>query len=457
MSSTVLITGLKEVTQDQVRDACGALGTIVDISVLPCKTRAMVTYSGTAEAEAAVKQLKGSTIEGVKADADLLLPAAAISKKETSSDDLLGLFQKLNPAQKVAMLTEFQVSCMGIGSGSDDKAKTSSVGDSKGTASMNDNGSNLQSHNFTQLPMMFAKTHIEPPRLPVFSGDAKEGSYPQWRYEVGCLETSATYPESVLLQAVRRSVRGKAAEVLLNLGDHLSVANILTKFDARFGEVLSMEQLLAKFYEAVQGEKESVTLWGCRLEDLITRARVGGKLSVDMSEHMLRTKFCSGLRSESLKSVVRLKVEQGVNFDSLLVYARTIEQEMGLEVKESDVKKGKAVQQNVQQVNTSGHGSIESKLDEILKQMRSLDGRVQKVERWHDEQSKQCRFQKEDRFRQSAVNDRNSSGDKQAQTGREGQQKKTKGQHQGGRKETRRCYKCKQVGHLSYDCVESEN
>lgn len=189
-----------------------------------------------------------------------------------------------------------------------------------------------QGQHFPQLPMMFAKTHIDLPRLQVFSGDSKECSYLQWRYEIGCLVSSGTYPVPVLLHAVWRSLRGKAAEILLNIEEKVTISHIFTKFYACFGEVLSMQQLLAKFYEAVQSEKEKVT---CRIEDLISRARADGKLPLDVAEHMLRTKFWSGLKSAALRAAVRSKVEQGVSFDNLLIYARTMEQEMGLCVQDS--------------------------------------------------------------------------------------------------------------------------
>ena len=90
--------------------------------------------------------------------------------------------------------------------------------------------------------MFVTKTHLEPPRLPVYSGDGKECIYAQWKFEVSCLYAAGTYPQHVLLQAMRRSVRGKVAEVLLNLGEGVSVSQVLKKFDARFGEVLTMQQ-----------------------------------------------------------------------------------------------------------------------------------------------------------------------------------------------------------------------
>ena len=59
----------------------------------------------------------------------------------------------------------------------------------------------------------------------------------------------------------------------------------------------------------------------------MTKARSGGNLPADITDHMLRHKFRSGLRSESLKSALRSRVESENSFDSILVYARTIEQE----------------------------------------------------------------------------------------------------------------------------------
>ena len=80
------------------------------------------------------------------------------------------------------------------------------------------------------------------PKLPFFSGeDVKPGecSYLQWRTEVQSLIHGSLYPGHILVQAIRRSLRGTAAEVLLHLGEDITHDVVLTKFDTIFGNVLS--------------------------------------------------------------------------------------------------------------------------------------------------------------------------------------------------------------------------
>jgi hypothetical protein len=46
----------------------------------------------------------------------------------------------------------------------------------------------------------------------------------------------------VVIQAVRRSLKGKAADLLLHMGEDISVDRILENFEVVFGEVKTAEQ-----------------------------------------------------------------------------------------------------------------------------------------------------------------------------------------------------------------------
>ena len=92
--------------------------------------------------------------------------------------------------------------------------------------------------------------HGDPPRLPTFSrSKASKGevSYHQWRYEVMCLLEGQSWPEHLVLQAIRRSPRGIAGEALLNLFMKVTVLQVVSEFDSMFGNVSTPEQLIESF------------------------------------------------------------------------------------------------------------------------------------------------------------------------------------------------------------------
>lgn len=200
------------------------------------------------------------------------------------------------------------------------------------------------------------------PRLPIFNGDKGECTFLQWKNEVAGLIKEES--SSVVLQAMRRSLRGQAAEVLLHLGEDPTVKTLLGKLQAVFGEVLSAEQLLEAFYSAKQLPKESVAVWGCRLEELVDKSRREGAIDATTADGMLRTKFWSGLYSPNVKMALRHTFERKEEFNGLLAEARAVEAEFH----------GTAsVQVRAQQVDSE-------KLDLILQKVTALEARVLRVE-----------------------------------------------------------------------------
>jgi hypothetical protein len=74
---------------------------------------------------------------------------------------------------------------------------------------------------------------IPTPRLPVFDGGEKDTSFQLWKNEVRCL--SRDQVEHVVVQAIRRSLKVKAADLLLHMGSDISVDRFLEKFEVVFG------------------------------------------------------------------------------------------------------------------------------------------------------------------------------------------------------------------------------
>lgn len=166
------------------------------------------------------------------------------------------------------------------------------------------------------------------PRISLFYGDKIKGeaSYDQWVYEVRCLLIEKTHKPEALSQAIRRSLRGEASNLVRRLGIGASIPEILAKFDSVYGAVDTKENLLAKFYSAKQQEDEDVTKWSCRLEDILSSAVERGLVDPSKVNEMLHNMFWQGLNS-TLKDISGYKFEQIKDFDKLRVEIRKLEQD----------------------------------------------------------------------------------------------------------------------------------
>ena len=202
-----------------------------------------------------------------------------------------------------------------------------------------------------------------PPKFAMFSGEGQknEPSYAQWRSEVHSVWRSGIYQDALVMTNVRRSLRGRAADVLLAMGSDVSVQQLLEKLDVRFGDVRPSDMTLEQFFTARQLPAESVSAWGCRLEDLLSR--VTESRSAAAARTMLRSRYWSGLYSDKIRNALRHHFDEGADFEALLRQARITEQEPS----------GATVQQAV----TS---QSQDKLDAILKQLTELTTRVQTLE-----------------------------------------------------------------------------
>lgn len=77
------------------------------------------------------------------------------------------------------------------------------------------------------------------PRIPQFSGDEPpqkgDVSYKEWRFLVQCLVGDPDIKPNLLIQSIRRSLRGTAKNMLIPLGEKATVKQILSKLDVLFG------------------------------------------------------------------------------------------------------------------------------------------------------------------------------------------------------------------------------
>lgn len=87
-------------------------------------------------------------------------------------------------------------------------------------------------------------------KFSTFYGETGKGevSFYTWKYEVRCLLEEKVYREEQILQGIRRSCKGEAANILRRLGAGVSAEEILEKFESTYGHIDSEEMVLKKFY-----------------------------------------------------------------------------------------------------------------------------------------------------------------------------------------------------------------
>ena len=106
------------------------------------------------------------------------------------------------------------------------------------------------------------------PQQPPFSGENQkvDVSFEVWKYELLYCISDAIYPNALILQAVRRSLRGRVRETLLTVDSTATPSEILSKLDDIYGIVSSRQNFLQQFYLETQHADESVADYSIRIE-----------------------------------------------------------------------------------------------------------------------------------------------------------------------------------------------
>lgn len=213
------------------------------------------------------------------------------------------------------------------------------------------------------------------PRLPMFSGElGKDASFSRWKFEVLCLRKEG-YSEASIHNAIRRSIKSPAAEVLRRLGE-FNVDQMMFKFQSLYGMVDSGEALLQRFYGEKQLSGESCAAWSCRLEDYVCEAIDQGMVDPDTIRRSLGTRFWSGLENDRVKSALRHRADT-ISYEELVMEARKVEAEyhVGIPVEEKPKAAAKVRQKTVEK------DKDDDKLDILIKKMSELESKINDLEK----------------------------------------------------------------------------
>lgn len=162
------------------------------------------------------------------------------------------------------------------------------------------------------------------PKIPPFDGT----DFKVWKIEVECIIKSKMYPESLIAQTMRNSLKGQTRKVLLTIDPIASSSDILRKLEDIYGNTQTEDSIMQDFFNAKQDEKETTSNWALRLETIMQLAIETGEISKVKKNSLLKQRFWKGLKSEKLRNNTRVTYESSANFEVLRKKARIEEEEL---------------------------------------------------------------------------------------------------------------------------------
>ena len=247
-------------------------------------------------------------------------------------------------------------------------------------------------------------------KLQIFSGSSVskpgkgEATYDMWRHEILCCMNQNVYSKDVILSAVHKSLSGEAARVIMLLGEHAELPQIIAKLDSIYGVIDDKTDVMTDFYNAKQMSDENVATWSCRLEEILGKAILIGKVKKAESDDMLHDKLWKGLKPE-LKHQCQYERENLKSFDELRIALRKLER---------DFQSDTTITPKQKQLSKQGVGleqeQQDSELKGIIKQTSKMNTRLEMIEQGQQSRGRGTFRSREDqpKYRLQNSNDRNT-------------------------------------------------
>ena len=125
-----------------------------------------------------------------------------------------------------------------------------------------------------------------------------ELNFDQWCINVKSYQ--ASYPDNILLPAIRKSIVGKAKSVIRHLGSSYTVDEVLTILTQEYEGVTSSDMIFKDFYQLKQERNERVQIFSIRLRDMLTKLSIRFLDRVPKADHdkILKDQFFYGIKSK---------------------------------------------------------------------------------------------------------------------------------------------------------------
>jgi hypothetical protein len=204
-----------------------------------------------------------------------------------------------------------------------------------------------ESTQFTKVEQNSNRSGFGKPKIPQFDGN----DFKVWKIEVECIIKSGIYPEYLIAQTIRNSLKGQTRKVLLTIDPMASSAVILKKLEDIYGTTQTEDSIMQDFFNAKQDEKETTSDWALRLETIMQLAVETGEIPERKKNALLKQRFWKGLKSEKLRNNTRVTYESDATFEVLRKKARVEEDE--IKRTSSDKRSVKPVNAQTTEVNVS--------------------------------------------------------------------------------------------------------
>ena len=152
-------------------------------------------------------------------------------------------------------------------------------------------------------------------------------NFDQWCIDVKSYQ--ASYPDNILLPAIRKSIVGRAKSVIRHLGPSYTVDEVITILTQEYEGVASSDVIFKDFYQLKQEKNEKVQIFSIRLRDMLTKLSLRFPDRVPKEDHdkILKDRFFYGIKSELRNSIRHLYDNDSVTFSQLFVKAHRNEEE----------------------------------------------------------------------------------------------------------------------------------
>ena len=178
------------------------------------------------------------------------------------------------------------------------------------------------STSFQVKPILTLGSSVVPSPPPPMSSISISGALNVRSYQV-------SYPDNILLPAIRKSIVGRAKSVIRHLDPSYTVEEVITVLTQEYEGVASSDVIFKDFYQLRKERNEKVQIFSIRLRDMLTKLSIRFPDRVPKKDHdkILKDQFFYGIKSELRNSIRHLYDNESTTFSQLLVKARRNEEE----------------------------------------------------------------------------------------------------------------------------------